>query len=175
MRKIISRLISYCALIVLFSGISSSSFAQGQGGRDFGFGLILGDPTGGTVKFWLNKENAIVGDIGADYFGAPRIDIDYLWHFYSFRSTVTSIYAGIGGVVGVGQGYYALWYRDDHNRFYYRGVDGQTGFGARAIFGLNILPRRTPLEFFVEIGPLIGISPAFGVALDFAAGIRFYP
>jgi hypothetical protein len=43
------------------------------------------------------------------------------------------------------------------------------------MFGLNVIPRRTPLEFFLEVGPLIGITPAFGVAVDWAIGVRFYP
>ena len=42
------------------------------------------------------------------------------------------------------------------------------------MFGLNIIPKRTPLEFFLEVGPLIGLYP-FGVAVDIAAGVRFYP
>jgi hypothetical protein len=45
----------------------------------------------------------------------------------------------------------------------------------RAIFGINVVPTRTPLEIFGELGPLIAFSPGFGVGLDAAVGIRFYP
>src|ERR1051325_3668846 len=73
--------VKLCSLLLLLMIMSSSSRAQGPQGKDFGFGLILGEPLGGTVKFWTSAENAIVGDIGASYFGSPRIQGDYLWHF----------------------------------------------------------------------------------------------
>jgi hypothetical protein len=154
------------------------SFSQGPEGNDFGFGFILGEPLGGTVKYWINPVNALVADIGESYFGSPRIDLDYLWHFYSFRSHVAALYAGVGGAVGFGNGYYGVFYARDENGhlFYDRAYyNSNVGFGLRAIFGLNIIPHRTPLEFFLELGPLFGITPAFGVNLDFAVGMRFYP
>ena len=176
----IPRLTSCFVLLLMLIGSSSSLFAQGPGGKEFGFGLILGEPTGGTIKYWLNSENALVADIGYSYFGAPRIDVDYLWHFHAFNSNVVKLYAAIGGAVGFGNGYYGVFYRGKHYDegdypFYYRGYrNSDIGFGIRAMFGLNIIPKRTPLEFFLEIGPLIGISP-FGVAFDAAVGVRFYP
>ena len=178
--KKISRFAFCFAMIVMLNGISSSLYAQGPEGKDFGFGLILGEPTGGTIKYWLNSENALVGDIGYSYFGAPRIDIDYLWHFHAFNSNIVKLYAAIGGAVGFGTGYYGVFYQGKHYDegdypFYYRGYrNSDIGFGIRAMFGLNVIPRRTPVEFFLELGPLIGISP-FGVAFDAAIGVRFYP
>jgi hypothetical protein len=159
-------------------GISSSLYAQRPSG-DFGFGLILGDPLGGTIKYWVSPTNALVADIGESYFGAPRIDLDYLWHFNSFNSRVVLLYGGIGGAVGFGYGYdyYGVFYsRGDGRPFYYRvGSSSSVGIGVRAIFGITIVPKRTPLEFFIEAGPLLGIVPNFGVGFDLAVGVRFYP
>jgi hypothetical protein len=172
--------LKYCAIIfcvLILSLKPQKSFSQGPGG-DFGFGLILGEPLGGTIKYWTSQTNAIVGDVGASYFGEPRFDVDYLWHFYSFRSRIVALHAGIGAAVGFGNGYYDIIYARDieGHPFYYRAYyNSNVGFGVRAIFGLEIYPRRTPLEFFIEAGPLIGISPAFGVGWDLAAGVRFYP
>src|SRR5438045_3907193 len=59
--------------IAIFFVASPTCHAQGPGGKSFGFGLILGEPLGATVKLWTNPENAFVGDIGASYFGALRI------------------------------------------------------------------------------------------------------
>lgn len=179
-KKTISHFASCCALLFMLTALSSQLFAQGPAGKDFGFGLILGDPLGATIKYWTSPTNALVADIGESYFGSPRIDVDYLWHFNSFNSHVVNIYGGIGGAVGfgTGYGYYGVFYKKDFegHPFYYRSYyNSEVGFGIRAIFGLNIVPRRTPLEFFVEAGPLIGISPAFGVGFDFALGVRFYP
>ncbi|MFI5263194.1 MAG: hypothetical protein ACHQM6_01620 [Candidatus Kapaibacterium sp.] len=160
------------------TGISSRIYAQRPPG-DFGFGLILGDPLGGTIKYWTSPTNALVADIGESYFGVPRIDVDYLWHFNSFNSRVVLLYGGIGGAVGFGYdyGYYGVFYsRGEGRPFYYRyGTTSSVGIGVRAIFGLTIVPKRTPLEFFLEAGPLLGIVPTFGVGFDLAVGVRFYP
>ncbi len=159
-------------LVGLFVHINHS-FAQGPRGRDFGFGIILGDPTGGTIKNWFNNENALTASIGGSYFGAPRIGADYLWHFDAFNSAIVKMYAGPGVVIGIGEGK-GYWHKHDEDRFYFRG-SGETGFAIRGIIGVNIIPRRTPIEIFFELGPLIGISPGFGTAFDVGLGIRFYP
>jgi len=176
------RFVFACSVILFLSGSSSTLHAQGPEGKEFGFGLILGEPTGGTIKYWVNPENALVADIGYSYFGAPRIDLDYVWHFHAFNSNVVKLYGALGGAVGFGNGYYGVFYKrgkyyviSDDAPFYYRSYyNSDVGFGVRAMFGLNIIPRRTPLELFLEAGPLIGISP-FGVAFDLAVGVRFYP
>lgn len=160
------------ALLLALS--ATGAMAQGPKGKEFGFGIILGDPLGGTVKYWTSRENAIVGDIGASYFGSPRIQVDYLWHFDAFNSQVVKMYAGPGLGVGIGREGYGLWYKKGRDYFYYRD-DGGIGVAVRAMFGLNVIPKRTPLEIFVEAGPNIGIAPGFGAAFDAAIGVRFYP
>lgn len=148
--------------------------AQGPRGRSFGFGLIVGNPLGGTVKFWLNSENAIAANIGGDYFGDPRLGADYLWHFDAFRSAVVRMYAGPGLALGFGHGRAYFLYHGDHDKWVYR-PDGGLGLGIRAVVGLNIIPHRTPIEIFAELGPMIGLVPEFGSAFEGAVGIRFYP
>lgn len=160
-------------LVILTSSISTMS-AGGPKGKDFGFGLILGEPLGGTIKYWTNAENAFVVDIGRSYFGSPRIQVDYLWEFDAFKSNIVKMYAGPGVGFGLGREGYGLWYKSGKEHFYYREAGG-VGVSVRAIFGINIVPRNTPLEIFVEAGPNIGIAPGFGAAFDAAVGIRFYP
>ena len=162
-------------LIVIFSvivlGNSSIIFAQSPLGKQIGFGIIVGDPTGVTVKIWRSRENAFVIDAGSSYFGSPRINVDYLWHFDAFHSTIAKLYAGPGGVIGFGAGH-GFWYVDGSG-FYYR----KTGIGlaARGIFGVNFIPKNDPLEIFFETGVLVGLAPDFGSAVDAALGIRYYP
>jgi hypothetical protein len=164
------------SLLSLFLIISASNlFAQGPRGNSFGFGLILGDPTGATIKYWTNNENAFTASIGSSYFGNIRLGGDYLWHFDAFNSRVVKMYAGPGIVLGFGQSHGGFWWGDKHDKFYYWDDTHSVGFAGRVVFGINIIPKRSPIEIFFELGPLIGISPAFGVNLDAAAGIRFYP
>jgi hypothetical protein len=158
-------------IIGLFLLIPLISHAQGPEGKDFGFGLILGQPLGGTIKYWTNPTNALVADIGSSYFGALRLQVDYLWHFNPFQSTIVKMYAGPGLALGFGAGHEVFFDRHGHE---FVTTDNGTGVGIRAIFGLNVIPRRTPLEMFLEVGPLIGITPT-GVGLDLGVGIRFYP
>lgn len=167
MRRIV---LSIALLVALVSGAA----AQGPGGKTFGFGLIIGEPLGGTVKFWTNKENAFTVSLGGSYFGSPRLQGDYLWHFDAFNSSVVKLYAGPGVGIGFGREGYGWINRRGRNYFYYRD-DAGIGVAARAMFGLNIIPRKTPLEIFVEAGPNIGLIPNFGTAFDAAIGVRFYP
>lgn len=161
----------YVILIILIITISGLSKAQSYSpyGREFGFGIMVGDPLGATLKFWTQPDNAFVVDVGASYFGSPRIGVDYLWHFNAFRSSIANLYAGPGGVLGIGEGngFY------DNNK-YHRG-GGELGLGARGVVGVNLVPRDTPLEVFFEIGVLLALAPDFGSGVDVGLGIRFYP
>lgn len=158
-------------LISVIMIVGTSAFAQSPQGKKFGFGIMLGDPSGLTAKYWIKPHNAWVFDLGSSYFGSPRIDVDYVWHFNAFNSKIVSLYAGPGGTIGFGKGH-GFWYQNSQG-FYVH--ENSTGFGIRGIFGVNFVPRRTPLEMFFEVGMLVGITPSFGSAVDAAFGIRFYP
>ncbi|MCU7495617.1 MAG: hypothetical protein HF314_02365 [Ignavibacteria bacterium] len=161
-------------LLVLMTAFSQKSMAQGPEGKNFGFGIILGEPTGLTLKYWFNRQNALTGSIGGSYFGSPRINVDYLWHIDAFRSRNATLYAGLGGALGFGSGGDGFWYKDEKDRFFYR-TTNEAGLGVRGTFGLNVIPDRVPLETFLEIGALVGLVPSSGAAIDLAIGLRFYP
>ena len=145
------------AAILLLAG--ASVFAQSPMNRDFGVGLILGEPSGATAKYWTAYDQALVGSVGISRFEATRVGLDYMWHFNSFNSDVVGLYAGPGVAFGA--------------------LQGSSGdrVGARAMLGMNIVPRSTALEVFFEAGPLFSIPSGGGVntSLDAAAGIRIYP
>src|SRR5690349_16128112 len=108
--------------ILSISSISSSLHAQGPNGGDFGFGIILGEPIGGTVKIWTARDQAFAASIGGNsYFGSLRIGADYLWHFDVFHSQVVKMYSGPGLVIGFGEGNeYFIYRRKGHDYFYVR-------------------------------------------------------
>ncbi len=76
---------------------------------------------------------------------------------------------GPGGVLGIGEGN-GFWYKGKYHR-----TSGNFGLGARGVFGINVVPERTPLEIFFEMGVLVGLAPDFGSSVDAALGMRFYP
>lgn len=159
----------YFALTIIMVSICSlDAQVQSPKGKDFGFGIILGEPTGVTLKYWTQRENAFVFDLGKSYFGSPRIGVDYLWHFNAFESNIANLYAGPGGALGFGHGN-GFWYEDKY-------MDNEElRLGVRGVFGVNVLPRNTPLETFFEIGVLMELAPDFNSSIDAALGIRFYP
>ncbi len=159
---VISTALIFC---MSFSNIN----AQSPQGKNFGFGIIVGDPTGGTLKFFTQRNNAFVIDFGASYFGSPRIGVDYLWQFNAFNSNIANLYAGAGGTIGFGRGN-GFYYKDRYLR-----EKSNVGLGARGIFGVNVIPLRTPLEFFFEVGVLLSVAPDFGSSADIGLGMRFYP
>src|SRR5689334_2022848 len=72
MKKLI--LLVVLTISTIFTNVTSLRAQTG----DFGFGLILIEPLGATVKYWTAPNQAIDADIGESYFGAPRVDVDYL-------------------------------------------------------------------------------------------------
>jgi len=159
-------------LFVLILLMSVSVFSQ-VNGKKFGIGFVLGEPTGLSMKYYNSSTTAFVFGIGSSYFGSPRIGMDYVWHFNAFESRVVDLYAGPGVVIGVGEGRAYYFENKGHDHFYFR--DNGTGIAARGILGIDFTPRNTPLDIFLEIGLLLGISPNYGTAFDTAIGLRFYP
>lgn len=138
--------------------------------RSTGFGIVVGDPTGLTLKHWVARDQALAASLGGSYFGSPRIGVDYLWHFNAFRSSIVFLYGDAGVAIGLGRG--VRWWGDRGYKYYER---DETRLGIRGMFGVNILPRGIPLEFFLELGPLLTLAPGFGSSVDIAMGMRFYP
>jgi hypothetical protein len=159
----------FSVFIMLFARSETVNAQYMPEGNRFGFGIILGDPTGGTAKLWVSRDNALAFHLGSSFFGSPRIGVDYLWHFDAFDSDIVNLYAGPGGVIGFGEGD-GFWYKKKFIR-----TGNEVGIGGRAMFGINVVPLRTPLEIFVELGVLMAIVPDFGSAADAAIGVRFYP
>jgi len=141
---------------------------------DFGFGLILGEPTGITLKGGAGRTNAWDFALGSSWFGSLRLHGDYLWNVDAFNSNKAGLYFGLGGVLGVGRGK-GVFIKGNEGRWYYYDDDNAIALGARVVAGFNTIPFNAPVEMFVEAAPIIGLYPAQGVGVDVALGIRFYP
>jgi hypothetical protein len=156
-----------------------SASAQGPKGRSFGFGFELGEPTAVTFRFWESRLNSWDAAIGTSHLGNPQIHADYLWHFTDvFNSRVVSLYAGVGGLVGLGEKgrwVWGKWKGDKHDYWWYDEDENRLLFAARGVFGLNIIPKNTAIDIFLEVDPVLGIVPGFGFDFQTAVGIRFYP
>ncbi|MDH5186886.1 MAG: hypothetical protein OEZ20_04170 [candidate division WOR-3 bacterium] len=154
------RVIIISILIVLFWFVTVK--AQDSG---FGIGIILGDPTGLSFKLWTTYTTAVDAAVAwsfrdhdaRDHDARIHLHADYIIHNFELIKldfNKLPIYYGIGGRIK-----FVEW--DDHH----------SRIGVRIPLGLNFIPARVPLDFFVEIVPLLDLAPE--VEFDFNGGIGF--
>src|SRR5689334_13516050 len=83
LRLLVSRA-ALAAIAVAALGVTSRASAQqAKSDHDFGLGLIIGDPTGLSLKGFLTRETAIDGAVGIGLLGGHDLHVhaDFLWHF----------------------------------------------------------------------------------------------
>lgn len=122
-----------------------------------GLGVLIGEPTGVSVKSWNSSRSAF--DIGAAWSLAGRegealhLHTNFLLH---------------------------SWFSDTDNLAFYYGIGGRTIFaddatvGIRAPFGLNYVFPNVPFDLFVEAAPILDLTPEVELAGNGGVGIRYY-
>lgn len=141
--------------------------ADAREGGPFGLGVMLGDPSGLSFKYFVGGNNAIDGGLGFsvrhDWF---HLHADYLFHFpQRWGGGDWLPYVGIGGkLVAWDHDHRADWYDDDDD----------VALGVRIPVGLAWHPRRAPIDVFGEVVPGLWIIPGTEFDFDFAVGVRFY-
>lgn len=127
--------------------------------RDFGLGIIIGDPIGLSAKVWLDRERAF------DFAAAWAVHGDHA-HLYAHADYL--LHADLNTL---GRGRHPLL-------FYYglgvRVQEREDRVGARLPLGLDFLPRKAPLEIFGEIVPVLDLLPGTAFDLEAGLGIRYY-
>ena len=138
--------------------LAPSLFAQDKG---FGIGIILGQPTGFSVKSWTNEKNAL--DFGLGFSFAKddnriHIHADYLWHsFGAINSTERFVlYYGPGLKIKTGK----------HNE--------DAVLGIRGVFGVAWIAHNAPVDIFFELAPVMNFVPGTGFNMDAGFGARYY-
>jgi hypothetical protein len=139
----------------------------GSGGLSYdyvhkvGLGVTLGEPMGGTIKYWLNDTMAVDGAAGwsshdnTDFY----LHGDVLWHNFDLIPVPRGrmpVYIGVGGLV----------------RFRNDGDDNQVGI--RLPLGVDYMFENAPVDVFAEIGPAIDVSPDVRGDFTGGVGVRFW-
>ena len=143
-------------LIAVLVAAASTALSQEQ---RLGLGVMLGEPTGASVKYMLNEQNALNGGIGWSSVGNNNLHLhtDYLWHNYSLLGGLSDaplpVYYGLGGRVKFG---------------------GDTRLGVRAPIGVSYMIEQLPVDVFVEAGPILDFTPGLRVSFTAAIGARFW-
>lgn len=129
---------------------------------DLALGLILGSPTGVSLKYWTSRRGAVDAALGFPFDSDIRFNVhsDYLWQFPINANVPGELpfYVGVGGRL-----------RAIDRRKHSQKID----FGIRIPVGLEFSPRNVPLNFFAELAPVIVFTPSGELNLDGGIGIRY--
>jgi len=136
--------------------VCGNLFSQDKG---FGLGIILGEPTGLSAKYWLNSVNAFDYGFGSSFSsnGRVHLHVDYLWHAYDvFPSTeIFALYFGPGVRVKTRKA-------------------GQSLLGIRGVMGAAWFVKTAPLDVFVEIVSVLNLAPDVDMSVNGGLGIRYF-
>jgi hypothetical protein len=122
----------------------------------WGLGLILGEPTGFSVKRYLGRD-ALHVYLGGAYGPGVRFGVDYLFglaQLHNGRSASVDVFVGAGGFVG------ALRGPCDGLNNWQGTCNGDGYLGARMPIGLELRFRAAPISLGLEVAP--GLAFATG-------------
>jgi hypothetical protein len=180
-RTLITAFSTVVVAVLLVAGGARTAHATDVGySRTFGLGIVLGDPTGLSAKFWVGPTNSI--DAGLGFFGYGfndrcwtdasgthcdsygyhdgTLNMDYLWQSNIVRGTAQLDWH-------IGAGGRAVWYG---------GCNGDCfALAARMPVGLDLMfTNPSFLEVFFELAPAFYIVPGFDFEIEGGLGVRFY-
>lgn len=125
--------------------------------RSMEIGLMFGEPTGVSYKYFITDVNAI--DAGAAVSFIPeavfQLSADFLRHYYHFAN------AGQGRLPLVYGAGLAVQFRED------------TRLGIRIPVGLTYIMQSLPLALFIDVAPRFDIVPDTEVSISAAVGARY--
>jgi hypothetical protein len=148
-------------VILLLAGTTATA-----AGGNFGLGVIVGEPTGVSLKIWTAENRAFDGglawSLGHDY--TFHFHADYLFHEFSLITVEKGrlpLYYGIGGRIKI---------LDDD----IRNNDNDDRIGIRFPVGLEYLFDNAPFDIFLEVVPILDLTPETEVDLNAAIGFRYF-
>lgn len=126
----------------------------------FGAGIMLGEPSGLNLKYWVSEKAAIDGVVGWSFADDTNFHMhaDYLYHLFELIPVETGrlpLYFG-GGIR------YKL--RDKKDDL----------FGFRGVVGVSYMFEDLPIDIFGEAGPLIDVVPDVKAHFSVGIGARFW-
>jgi hypothetical protein len=149
------------AMVVLLSAVASAQLSG------TGIGLVIGEPTGLSLKNWLSPSSALT--FGAawsfQHDGSLFLWGDYTLHSFDITNSGNqrslAFYYGLGAKAS---------FVDTNDN---EGSDAV--IGARIPLGLMLPLRSSPVDFFLEVVPTLDLSPdtEFGVNGGIGAHIFF--
>ena len=153
---------------VLFALAFGMQEARGENG--LGVGVIVGEPTGVSIKNWISETRAVDAAAAWSFSGKASFQFhaDYLIHNFSllkpkdFKGRLP-VYFGVGCRIKL----------KDANEGKERN-DEDALVGIRIPFGISCLFADTPIDLFAEVVPILDVAPETDLDINAAIGVRFY-
>ncbi len=132
---------------------------------DQGIGVMIGNPSGLSWKMWLDENIGVDAAVGID---RSEFDVhaSLLWHNFTWSKNSSEkllqditesgdfpVYIGIGPRVL---------------------FEDESEFGVRFPLGLSFIPHNTNWDTFLEVAPVLRLTPDTGWNADFSIGARYY-
>lgn len=162
--------------LLLILSIITAGHKASAAGRNFGAGLVIGEPTGLTGKVFLNSEEAIDFGMAFAFSDYALFYGDYLFHFPDGFGHAEQFIAQLTPYVGIGA--MVLFFNSNYygpDKKYSRVANSTSaGFGVRIPLGIEWKPAKPPLGVFVELVPGIGLVPGTFGFIGGGIGVRYY-
>ena len=123
-----------------------------------GLGIIVGEPTGFSFKYWTSSTTAFDASLAWSLIGegAFHIHADYIIHSFNLIRVPEGklpFYYGIGARLK---------------------TSGDTRLGVRVPLGLAYLFQNAPVDIFLEIVPILDLTPKTDFKINAALGARYF-
>ncbi len=145
------------AVLITIIFLATAVIANAQG--KFGLGIIVGEPTGLSGRYKITESNSIDGAIGWSFakYSSLHIHGDYLQNITKLGNEVP-LYIGIGGRIKM---------KNNDN-----GDD--TRIAVRVPVGIVYEPSSTPIDLFLEVVPMLDLTPKSEFTFNAAIGVRYF-
>lgn len=146
-------------LLLLSLSVSFTLAEDFENTKKFGLGIMLGEPSGISGKYFLNSTNAI--DFGLGYSiatnGKLNIHVDYLHHKEGVFNTNQRLilHYGFGAKIKTFS-------------------NSDDAFGLRGVIGITWTQDDLPFDAFIEIAPVFMLLPSTELEIDASIGARYY-
>ena len=136
-----------------------SSSSADTSGR-FGVGLMVGEPTGLSLKYFFNSTFAIDGGLGWAFHDGTdfQIQSDVLWHKFDL---VTLSQGQLPFYIGVGA---RVKFQEN----------AEDRIGLRVPVGVSYIFDDLPLDVFFEVAPILDFTPSTRGGFSAAIGARWW-
>lgn len=142
-------------LILIVIAATTGLFSQNSG---LGAGIIVGEPTGISLKYWTGNSTAFDGAIAWSFGNedALHLHADMLMHnpdLIAVTQGSLPVYYGLGVKIK---------------------LEDKSKLGIRIPVGIAYQFVEAPFDIFLEIVPLLDLVPATDFGLNAAIGVRYF-